>query len=733
VNRRRGIRWHLVQIQLVGIVPIGILTAVLLYLHWQAQEHERQRAQIESVRLLAAAVDNSLDSSVERLSIFARLWSSGSLSEEALHVQAKEALKANADWVRVLAIRADGRAVFRTDAAFGSDVAPVLPVDVWRSVFTTSQPVISDLLRVPGPSGQVVAVGVPVIRDGAVGHVLIAHLNLAWYDRLLNQPGQPSGAVAGLFDGNFRFVARSTEGAARRGTDPSPALVLDMKLRREGLRRYTNLNRTAVYTAWTFSRHDWGVGFATPSAPVDDAFWRYLLLFGFLWAAAVGAGTLYAFSKARPVAASLESLEAQAEHIARGARIASLPDSRVDEVDRALVALEKASELLQATMRERDRSLETEREARAAAEAANQAKDEFLAMLGHELRNPLAAISNAAAIVRADGRSAEHLEFACGVIERQSRHLKHLIDDLLDVGRVMTGKILLERVPVNLGASARHVVEILQTAGRLADRHVEQDIAPVWVQGDETRLEQILTNLLGNAARYTAPGGHIRVRVARQGDDAVVEVSDDGQGIAPDSLPRVFELFFQAGSTTDRSAGGLGIGLTLVDRLVKLHGGVVTAASAGRGQGASFTVRLPGVDAPLAPARRAPAPVRISAAETVLVVEDNADARASLCTALELQGHRVLWAGDGPTALDLMRRERPGIAVLDIGLPGMDGYELARRARAEFGREIALLALTGYGRPGDEERAAQAGFDRHLTKPVDADELARALAQARRA
>ncbi len=727
MNRRGGIRWHLFQVQLISIVPIGLFAAALLYLHWQVQEHERQRSQIESVRLLAAAVDNSLDSSVERLSIFARLWSSSSPSEEGIYAQAKEALKANADWANILAFDAAGRGVFRADAPFGAEMPPGPRFDLWQPVFADRRPVISDLVIATGRTVQTIAVGVPVIRGGKVSHVLIAELELSWYDRLLTQPGLPAGAVAGFFDRNFDFVARSTEGDARRGQDPSPALVADMKRQPEGVARYTNLNGTAVYTAWAFSRHGWGVGFATPSAPVDNAFWHHLFLFGFLWAMAVGAGTLYAFWKARPIAASLESLEAQAQHIATGRRIESLPDSSVEEVNRALVALEKASGLLQSTMRERDRSLETEREARAAAEMANRAKDEFLAMLGHELRNPVAAIASAATIVKSEGRSAEQLEFAGGVIERQSRHLKRLMDDLLDVGRAMTGKIVLEHTAIELAASTRYVVKVLQTAGQLGECLVQQDTTPVWVTGDRTRIEQIVTNLLVNAARYTTrSGGEIRIRVAREGDEAVLEVSDNGQGIAAENLPRVFELFFQAEATGERSTSGLGIGLTLVQRLARLHGGDVTAESKGRGTGASFTVRLPAIEAP-GPLPRDSAPTPSGGAETILVVEDNADARESLCVALELQGHRVLGASDGPAALDMVRRERPRVAVLDIGLPGMDGYELARRVRAEFGGEIILIALTGYGTTGDENRARQAGFVRHMTKPVDVIELMQVL------
>jgi signal transduction histidine kinase len=618
MNRRRGIRWHLFQAQLVSIVPIGLLAAALLYLHWGVQEHERERSQIESVRLLAAAVDNSLDSTVERLSILARLWSSSSLDEEQIYTQAREALKANADWANILAIRADGRGVFQADAPFGALLPAGPPLDVWRPVISERRPVISDLFISPDRSVQSVAVGVPVVHDGRVSHVLIADLNLSWYDRLMNFPGQPPGGVAGLFDRNFDFVARSSEGPERRGQDPSEALVADMKRRREGLARYTNLNGTAVYTAWTFSRHGWGVGFATPSAPVDDAFWHHLKLFGFLWAAAVGAGILYALWKARPIASALESLEDQAEHFARGQRLASVPDSRVDEVNRAIVALEKASELLQTATLERDRSLETEREARAQAEAASHAKDEFLAMLSHELRNPLAAIWTAATVVRSDGPSRAQLELAVRVIERQSRHLSHLLDDLLDVGRAMTGKMTLERASVDLESAARHVVELLQATGRLADRRVEFETTSACVDGDPTRIEQILTNLLVNAATYTAPGGHIRVRVAREGADAILEVSDDGRGIAPENLPRVFELFFQAESSADRSSGGLGIGLTLVQRLANLHGGEVTAKSGGRGAGATFTVRLPAEPRPT-PAAGDSVPARGAGSGAVLV------------------------------------------------------------------------------------------------------------------
>jgi signal transduction histidine kinase/ActR/RegA family two-component response regulator len=730
VSTRRSIRWHLFQVQLVSIVPIGLFAAAMLYLHWQVQENERERSQMESVRLIAAAVDNALDSTVERLSIFARLWSSTDLSEEAIYGQAKVALKANADWRNIVAFGADGHGVFRTDLPFGATVPASIHPELLEPVVMRRTPVISDVFYGTGAGLPLVAVAVPVVPGAVVTHVRMASLDINGYDRLLAQPGQPDGAVAGLLDRNLKFVARSLEGEMRRGEDPAPGVADDMRVNREGLKRYVNLNGTPVYNAWTLTRHGWMAGFATPSGPVDNAFWNHLLVFGFVWLAAMSAGVLYAFAKARPIAASLESLEDQAGHFAEGRGITNLPDSRVDEVHRAFTALERASALLQSAMRERDRSLETERDARAVAETANAAKDEFLAMLGHELRNPVGAVSSAAAIVRNRNATPEQVDFAAGVIERQVAHLKRLIDDLLDVGRVMTGRILLELHPVDLAASARGVVSTLRTAGRLADRHVELDATAAWVQADHVRIEQILTNMLVNAACYTSPGGHIHVHVASEGADAIIEVSDDGRGIAAEDLSRVFDLFFQGDASVDRSAGGLGIGLTLVQRLATMHGGGVTVTSGGRGQGARFTVRLPAIAAPQA------RPIEVNAApadraHTVLVVEDNADARESLSVALTFEGYRVLEATDGPSALEIVRRERPPLAVLDIGLPRMDGYELARCIRDELGRDIVLIALTGYGAERDAARAADAGFDQHLTKPVDLNELMKVLDERR--
>jgi signal transduction histidine kinase/ActR/RegA family two-component response regulator len=727
--RSRSIRWHLFQVLLVSIFPVGLFAAGLLYLHWQAQEHERERSQIQSVRLLAAAVDNALDSTVQRMTIFAGLWAANPASDALIHAQARNALAANPDWANLLAFRADGTAVFRANEPFGTAMPEMKLVPQWQEVIIQRRPMVSDVFVSPDQGAKVVSVGVPVMRNNQVTHVLVARLNLRWFDELVTRQGR--GGVAGIFDRNWKFVARGAEGEERRGTDPSQPLIEDIKRNPEGIGKYTALNGTAVYTSWTASRHGWWVAFATPSEPVESAFWRYLGLLGALWAALLAAGVAYAVSKGRHIAGALESVKARASELA-ATRAPSgppraLPASRVDEVSEALEALDHASQTLQAAMRARDQSLETEQKARAAAEAANRAKDEFLAMLGHELRNPLAAIWSAVAVVRSDRHTREQLDFAAGVIERQSRHLKRLIDDLLDVGRVMTGKVMLERAPLDLAAAARYVVATLESAGRFTQRRLDVDTEPAWVDADHTRLEQIITNLLANAVTYSAAGGRVKVRVARRGDAAVLEVSDDGRGIAPEHLERVFDLFFQADSTVDRASGGLGIGLTLVQRLVGMHGGTISARSAGPGHGATFEVRLPAVEAGTQPALAAAPPRAAAVAHEILLVEDNKDERDTLRVALELEGHRVLHAADGVAALELLLRHRPRVAILDIGLPGMDGYQLARQARAAIGPNLRLIALTGYGGTLEVERAKQAGFDLHLTKPVDVRELLQAI------
>jgi PAS domain S-box-containing protein len=354
-------------------------------------------------------------------------------------------------------------------------------------------------------------------------------------------------------------------------------------------------------------------------------------------------------------------------------------------------------------------------------------KDEFLAMLAHELRNPLGAIGGAAQVLGLCDLREPHAIRAHAVIQRQVVHMARLMDDLLDVGRVVTGKIDLERRAVDLAQCVRGCVTAA-TAGQYGQRTIELETQSVWVDGDPVRLEQIASNLVSNALRFTEEHQVVRVSVGEESDSAVLRVADDGVGIEPQILPRIFDLFVQADRSRDRAKGGLGIGLTLVKRLVELHGGTVDAASPGPGQGSTFTVRLPRIAAEVLspPGERSG---RTTARLSILLVDDNADARAMCALMLEADGHYVFQSADGPSALQVFRRIQPQVAVIDIGLPGMDGYDVARRLRAEpQGRDVKLIALTGYGFPEDRERSRAEGFDSHLVKPVEPDELRRHLA-----
>jgi CheY-like chemotaxis protein len=353
---------------------------------------------------------------------------------------------------------------------------------------------------------------------------------------------------------------------------------------------------------------------------------------------------------------------------------------------------------------------------------ANRHKDEFLAMLSHELRNPLGAIANATHLLKQLGHAEANLEWARGVIDRQTKHLVRIVDELMDVSRVARGKIVLSREPIPV---ASPIAMALDTARPLMDarRHELSASIPgeaIWVNGDVTRLAQVVDNLLSNAAKYTPPGGAISLVVRREGTQVAVRVRDTGIGISAEMLPRVFDLFVQAERPLDGTQGGLGLGLTLARRLTELHGGTLEALSDGLGKGSEFVVRLPTCEG--APMRDRP---RIhltsdSPQRRILIVDDNADAAEGLTLALSVSGHVVRSAADGPAALQTIEQFRPDVVLLDIGLPGMDGYEVGRRIRAATGQSgVFLVALTGYGQEEDRKRTLDAGFDHHLVKPID--------------
>jgi PAS domain S-box-containing protein len=387
-------------------------------------------------------------------------------------------------------------------------------------------------------------------------------------------------------------------------------------------------------------------------------------------------------------------------------------DAAQELANRAAVALENA-ELLQA-LKEGDRR-----------------KDEFLAVLAHELRNPLAPVRNAIEILRAPQSASPNLQWAHDVIDRQVRQMTRLVDDLLDVSRITTGKIELRKERIELSAAVRIALEgsrpLIERGQHLLTVRIPPE--PLWLDADLARLAQVLSNLLNNAAKYTRPGGHVWLTAERRNDQAVVRVRDNGMGIPPPMLRKIFDMFTQVGGTTDHSQGGLGIGLTLVKRLVELHGGRVEARSEGANKGSEFVVKLPlsREQGTGEPALQHAAAATCGEPRRILVVDDNRDAAESLSMLLHVRGHDVRVAYDGLEAVGAAIAFQPDVVLLDIGLPKLYGYDAARRIRDARGDKVLLIAVTGWGQDEDRRRSKAAGFDHHLTKPVDPEAISRLI------
>jgi signal transduction histidine kinase len=391
---------------------------------------------------------------------------------------------------------------------------------------------------------------------------------------------------------------------------------------------------------------------------------------------------------------------------------------------------------LKAFAEENLRLLKESRDNAQALKEADSRKDEFLATLAHELRNPLAPIRNGLQILRMspEGPRAEEVR---GMMDRQLTHMVRLIDDLLDVSRVSRGRIDLRKARMRLQEAVYSALEASRPLIEGNEHKLIVDIPeePLWLEGDLTRLAQVVSNLLNNAAKYTPAGGEIHLTIRREGGQADIDIADNGLGIDADMLPRVFDLFTQADRHLDRSQGGLGIGLALVSKLVEMHGGTSRAVSEGAGKGSTFTVSLPLMDeqgaamgVPLQTAR-----TRTAAPMKVLIVDDNVDSAQTSLWMLDLMGHKAMLAHEGVTALEMARDLNPDVVLLDIGMPGMDGYEVCRQLRQmpEM-KNKTVIAQTGWGQESDRQKAFAAGFDHHITKPVSLDLLTQLLSDIRR-
>lgn len=467
-------------------------------------------------------------------------------------------------------------------------------------------------------------------------------------------------------------------------------------------------------------------------APVGQA-----LGLGALFGLAVGGvGLAAAWALARSFLRPLREVTQAARRVRSGEFGSSVPVNSADEFGALSTSFNEMAAAIDERRRERDQAESALRATEEQLRLADRRKDEFLAMLGHELRNPLSAIASAVRLWRdADGKTHD-VELARTVIERQTGNLGRHVDDLLDVARVSQGKIELRRQPTDLGKIIERAIDAFRLQMEEKEEHLELSLSQdgEWqIDADPARIEQIVTNLLNNAVKYTPSGGHIRVSESYLGDDAIVTVTDDGSGIDPSVMPEIFELFTQADRSLHRVEGGLGIGLHLCRQLAELHGGSISARSEGLGRGAEFTLRLPAQHR--TPAISDPPPVAsptvVEARRRILIVDDNKDTVRLLSRLLTRRGHEVLSAYDGLEALRSAEEFQPDVLLLDIGLPGLDGYELARRLRAQGFAHALIVAISGYAQDHDRELAREAGFDQHFAKPVDVDALLALIAVPR--
>jgi signal transduction histidine kinase/CheY-like chemotaxis protein len=711
----------------VALLPVVLFAAAALVLLARQQAAEIERATIETMRALMGSVDNELNRSIAAAETLAATDALDHGDLRRFYEEARRVLEARPEWSNLVLHDTSGRQLVNALRPLGATLpAQAMDPGTFSAAIETRRAVIAGVLISPSTGEPAFGVRVPVMRQGNVRYVITAVVKPEAMLRVIEKLNVPAGGLVTIFDDRGDIVARSRSHAEYVGKPVSAGFRQLISRGPEGWGVSPTVDGQRVYAAYSLSGYSrWGVAVGLPAVVIEGPLRRSYLFLGAGVLLSLALGVIASLFVARRIARPIQELRRAALAVGRGQQPSLVPTT-IPEVRDVAEALSLAAHDRRRAETVREDLLRREREARAVAEEANRTKDEFLAMLGHELRNPLAAISNAVRVL--EQRGGPSTDGAHAILRRQVEHLTHLVDDLLDVERVMTGKIALERSPLELGGAVEQSLATLNAAGRL-DRHaLAMDTAPVWVDADATRIDQIVANLVVNAVKYTPAGARIAISVAREDGEAVLRVQDEGVGIEPALLPRVFDLFVQGKRSLDRSQGGLGIGLTLVRRLAHLHGGTVTAESPGLGKGSTFTLRLPAIEPPAAlPEAKPVVPPVVS--RTVLIVEDNHDARATLRALLETAGHTVHDASDGPRGLDAALRLRPEVAFIDLGLPGLDGLELARRIRATpGGRGMRLVALTGYGSAADRARTREAGFDVHLVKPVDQDTLERVLA-----
>lgn len=712
-------RTHLVLLIMIALVPVILFSAGMMFVHAERERSALHARLEENAAQLATLVNSQLKQTVAGLQALGRSDALTRHDLRAFHALAGRLVRANQQWANLHLLSPGGEQLINAGLPFGTALPPLNRPDLPAKAAEARQPLVSDLARAAVADHRLTMIYVPIVQPtGAVQYIIAVAIESTQWRKVLESQVE-TGMHAVLLDPQSEVITSTyqDDSAPMAGGIRKVSFDANAVERASGSAHLDTLYGLDAYVA---SRKvdlpGWTVATFVPVEAFDSPVRRsaFTLVAGFLLL--LLSGLSLALLLGRRATNSLSELVASVRAVAGGGAPLPMKD-HLAEVTQASQALTETAALLAARLR-------SEETAHARLEAADRAKNAFLALLGHELRNPLAPIRNAVQLMQQAGLGSEAAQWATNVIDRQSAHLARLVDDLLDVTRIDHGKIELRKEVVDLRGLLQGTVQdhrgVVEQAGVLLTLDVPS--TAVLAHGDRIRLAQIIGNLLHNATKFTARGGRIGMRVAQEGPMAIVEVSDNGAGISPDNLERIFELFAQERPSGVGGNTGLGIGLALTRKLVELHGGTVRAASAGLGQGSTFRIELPAVV--VAPSEDTvadtTAPATDNAGARVLVVDDNRDSADTLSEMLALTGFSSTVAYGGQAALHAVEREVPDAVLLDIGLPDMSGYEVCQRIRqSNMTRQPVLIALTGWGQDQDRALAMTAGFDAHLTKPAD--------------
>ena len=726
------VRLYIALMTVAIMLPLLIASGFAIYRIWK-EEHAASMASLQkTVFATVLSFDKDIAASISALQTLSNSEHLVTGNYEAFYLQAKAINRTPHTWTALL--RIDGTQVLNTSTPFAEPQKLHPSPDTVKRisrVLDTQKPYVSDMYVGQRTGRQIVAVYIPANAKGPAGNILVQAFALEQWKNFHKNLIPSDDWIIAVLDRSGKIIARSHRDEDFVGKLARADLIHAAAQEKTGLFKTTTLEGIDSYVAFDHSDvSGWTIAAAAPTASIDEPVVRALEIAvgGFLIAVITSVTVASTFGRRFIVA--LHTSSTAAELLGRGQtpEVVRTPIVDVNELNQSLAEagglLERERSARLVAEKERERLQQEERLARITAEKESKAKDNFLAMLGHELRNPLAAISGAVSVLTRSKHRTPDIDRYLSIIHRQNRHLTHIIDDLLDMSRLIAGKIVLERHPVNLAESLQSCVDSLKAAGRTANHTVTVTAEQSWVSADPVRIEQIFINLIGNAIKFSPLGAPINIGLRSYDDVVVITVQDQGIGMSPELLTEIFEPFVQGPAPLIGSQSGMGIGLALVKQLVELHGGTVKVASAGQNLGSTFTILLPKVDAPVIESCSSSGHLMTAKPRTLLYVEDNNDARTVMSEMLRMYGYTVIEAANGADALAAVALRQPDAVVLDIGLPDMTGYDVARRMRElPDCSNLPILALTGYGQLKDKDKTQQLGFSAHLVKPVEADDL----------